>query len=544
MPLLSDFVGILLPILAAPVLFFAVGYPWAVLAGARHFAALFGLAVFGLSAELAYISGQSTSLVIAGASVLHGFALWRLLARERNLEDSFIVHFRDFVPLYVLALIPLVCVPFSLPGRYAGDWIIAMESGRAIFERSALPGVALTRPPLFGAATAPLWLFGDALISYQVLCAIGSACALAVFRSMLPREHRALLVWLLAGSLFFLQITAAGWAKFAAAAFLLASWDSLKRQHKAGCVRGACFAGLAIATHQSSALFLPLLLTRFFFVVSDRKNLRSQLGGAAIFVLIATAFFAPWEFYTLAQFGTEAKAAANPALGARPEDVPGWLNTLLVGVTTFVAWGPLEPIWAFIQERSPVDASFISRLVFWIATATFNTLGGTIVGVILPCWLVLGRRELSARFAKLWKSIPTDQRLAWTIALLGQMILNPYYSPDGSLQTGWVPAGVALVLWLGWQLHTLETQSAQKVVRWTVLGFATPWLVFQLVLCGALRWSAAAGERFRDTDFIYLQEHQLNSLGLTLFPVGPAILLFIAWRMLRRALSAPANAPR
>ncbi len=529
--------GNLASLLAAPALYYVCGLPWALAAGRLHWAPLFGLAVFGLAAELAYIASVDTATVAIVTAGVHGIAAATLVrTRYTRAPNEVMIDAREFLASYVLALVPLAIAPFPLPGRWAGDWIIAMETGYAVFTGAALPGFALTRPPLFGAATAPLWCFGDKMISFQILSAIGSAACLQVVRHLLPVANRAPLLWTIAGSLFFLQVTAAAWSKFTAAAFILAAWQSAGEQSRRTPYVAGALTGLALATHQASVLFAPLVVIRLLTATKGTAGKwYARIPSLAVFGMVAALFCLPWESFTITRYGLEAKAAANPALATRP-DIPAWANTLLAGATTLGGWGPVEAILSLASEATARDSVFASRAVFWIATSTFNTAAGTLLLLVLPAWFAAGSATVLGRFRLAWQSSGLAGRLAWAVAFAGHAVLIPYYSPDGSLQAGWVPAGLALLIWLAHQLAAEGPTAVRRSVYWTLGSSYALWIVFQLGLGAALHASAAARARLRDTDLIYIREQSLSSLGSSMFPWLQVSLLALASAILVRAL--------
>lgn len=530
---LIDLPSLLAPLIAAPLLYPLIGYPWARWAGQTHLAALLGLAICGLTSEFGYIAGLPVSALMAAVFGVHAIWLGLAFARRSWRPAEVGMAVRDFLPFYLMALVPLLVAPFALPGRWAADWAIALESGHALFLGSPeLPGSVLTRPPLFGAATAPLWWLGPVLPAFQGLCAVGAACALQVFRAGLPQGRSLALVWLLAGSVFFLQNTAASWAKLTTAAFLVAAWLTLDTPSVARQVLAACLTGLAMASHQAAVLFAPLLLLRLSPEIPWHGNLGRKFREWLRFIGVASIFVLPWEAYTLLRYGLEAKAGANPALSERP-NLPGWVNSALVAFTTFVAWGPVESIVAMAREPGPRDLSFFVRLGFWIATGVLNVLCSTIVCMILPCWLAIGTRGLKTRLGRLWRETRWDFCLAWFVAFFGHVVLNPYYSPDGSSHTGWVPACIALMLWLAHQVIDIGDKAVRRALILTLWTAALPWILFQTALGGMLLYSPAFAQRFRDTDYLYLQAQQLTSLGLAAFPLGAVFAMVMLGLALR-----------
>jgi hypothetical protein len=530
----SPLLSLLAPLLAAPLIFYACGLPWALATGRLHFAPLLGVAVAGLVAEVAYIAGGSVVVASATAVGLHVAAVGLLLRRSADTLPPVRQDFGEFFACYLLALLPVVIAPFPLPGRWAGDWIIVMETGHAMFTGAPLPEVALTRPPLFAAAASPLWCIGGKMAAVQIAAAVASAACLQIVRHLLPPTHRAAHVCLVAASLFFIQVTAATWAKFTSAAFLLAAWHALAdRSLRATWIAGALL-GLALAAHQAAVLFAPFLLLRLWSAALGHRIFGVPVVALVAFGGAAALFCLPWEIFTVVRYGLEAKASANPALGARPE-IPAWANTALAGLTTFAGWGPVEPVLSLSGENVPRDAVFFLRAVFWVATSAFNTASGTLLGVLVPAGLALGWRMLGSELLRSWRESGRLSQLAWLFAFGANAVLNPYYSPDGTLQTGGVPAGLVGLIWASHRLTALGVGALRWALAWTFAGGAL-WVMFQLGLGLALRYSATARVRLRDTDFSFIQENNLASLGLALPLIVQVAILAAAAAVVFRSL--------
>ena len=249
-------------LLLAPVIYFFAGLPWAVAVRRMAWAPLFGAAAFGLTGELAYILGAPVSTAVVVVALLHFVAGGLILGRTAECAAVLKAEMAGFAGSYAIALSPLLAAPFSIPGAWGGDWAVALASGEHILHAARFTSELLARPPLFGAASIPALLLAPPMEGFQVFCAVASACALQVFRSGLKPGANPILVWILAGSVFFLQITANAWPKFLSAAFLLAAWQAAGGTDRRRPGLAGVLLGLAIATHQSAVLFAPLLLTR------------------------------------------------------------------------------------------------------------------------------------------------------------------------------------------------------------------------------------------------------------------------------------------
>ena len=506
----------------APLIYFAVGLPWAISTRRLGWAPLWGVGVLGIAAEFASILGADAAVAVVAVALLHltlgGWLVWR--APDAGAEVRF--EFIGFARLYVIALIPMVAAPFAIPGGWGGDWAVALRSGESILRAVPFTSDLLARPPLFGAASIPLLLLGPTMGSFQVFCAVASGGALQLFRSGLKADASPRLVWVLAGSIFFLQVTANAWPKFLCAAFLLAAWQALdaKGSRRVG-VAGAML-GFAIATHQSAVLFVPLVLTR---LLPPAGSAARKLGEATVVLLVAAALVVPWEIHTILVHGWEAKVQANPAVSQRLAAVPAWLNVILVGVTTFVAWSPLEIMghWAKAADRFSLLRA--GHEIYWLVTETFNALAGSLLGLILPWWIALGSRDFFGRLRGLWRAMGWPGRTALGLALAGQMLLNPFFSSGGSLQSGWVPVGMALTLWFANELADAPAELTRVTLNRIAWWSAGPWLVCNVALTAALVSSRGFRAAFADSDLRLLDQNGWVSLGMGGFPWLQGLLL-------------------
>ncbi|MEJ1972687.1 MAG: hypothetical protein WDM96_09580 [Lacunisphaera sp.] len=531
-----DFLRMLPVLVLAPFLFFGVGLPWAIACRQPAWAPLWGVAVMGFAAELACIAGVSVPVVVAAVGTVHlGAGMWLGLRTQSHHAAG--VAFASFGQMYLLALIPFVVAPFATPGLWSMDWFLTLEGGLHVWQGTPFTPELLARPPFFGAAAIPLLLAGPLLPAFQAFCAVASACALQSFRMALPASAPPATVWVLAASLFFLQVSLNAWPKFLSAAFLLAAWEALLLAGRARPVLAGIFFGLALATHQAAVLFAPVLLVRFLDVPASG---RVRLAGLGIVTALAALVVLPWETYTVAAYGWAAKVHANPVVAQRLLEIPAWLNAALVGLGTFVGWGPLHVLqhWWHLPDRMAFSRIFQES--YWLVTSTFNSLAASLLGLVLPWWVALGVREFPRRLAAGWRQTGWPMRAALALALAGQMGLNPYYSTDGSMHTGWVPAGLALALWFAGELAAGPAFELGAVVRWTLVLGAFPWVVFQVALTAALVLSAKFRSVYLDTDLQLIEKHGWTTVALGGFPwvQGTAALVgVLAGRLPRRCLA-------
>jgi hypothetical protein len=536
-PAAMEFGRSLATLLLAPVIYFFAGLPWAVAVRRMAWAPLFGAAAFGLTGELAYILGAPVSTAVVVVALLHFVAGGLILGRTAECAAVLRAELAGFAGSYAIALSPLLAAPFSIPGAWGGDWAVALASGEHILHAARFTSELLARPPLFGAASIPALLLAPPMEGFQVFCAVASACALQVFRSGLKAGAKPILVWILAGSVFFLQITANAWPKFLSAAFLLAAWQAAGGNDRRRPGLAGVLLGLAIATHQSAVLFAPLLLTRLRI-----PGRRIGLGQVLLILAPAGVIAGLWEIHTIAVYGWEAKLHANPSVSDRLGALSPWLNGLLVGLTTFVAWGPVEVVRHWYASPDRLSLFRIEHEIYWIATSLLNSLAGSLLGLALPWFLALGPRELWRRWQNLWDGMDWVVRASLAFALAGQMALNPFYSADGTLQTGWVPVGMALALWFAGQMADAPRPLLRTVLNRIFWYSAVPWFGFNLALTAALELNKGFRATFYDSDLERLDRSHWVSLAMCGFPwlqVLLAVLFWIRWRKVNSDLAEP-----
>jgi hypothetical protein len=532
-----DFLRSIPVLILAPFFYFGVGLPWSMLGKRIAWAPLWGVAVMGFSAELGCIAGAPVASAILIVALVHIAIGGWLLGRDEENRRLLGEELAGFLTMYLMALIPFVAAPFSTPGLWGGDWFVALESATHVWHRIPFTPELLARPPLFGAASIPLLLAGPLVPAFQIFCAVASACALQLFRTGLKQPARRGVIWILAASLFFLQVTLNAWPKFLSAAFLFAAWQILEAPSAGRTAVAGAFLGLAVASHQSAVLFAPLLLVR---LLASPQPGATRIWQLMALGMMAAAVVAPWELHTGLAYGWAAKIHANPAVSQRIDSMPGWLNAVLVGVGTFAAWGPFYVLYHWLSSPDRLALARIAHEAYWLITSTFNSLAASLLGLILPWWVTLGGGKLWRRFRDFWSGLGWPVYTALLIALAGQMCLNPYFSTDGSLHTGWVPAGLALALWFADTPGNAPVGEIGAVLKWTLLLGTIPWVVFNIALTVALVLSAKFRNLFFDSDLQLLEKNGWTTLAMGGFPWVQGLAAgvgLLAWKLPRRSLA-------
>jgi hypothetical protein len=174
----------------------------------------------------------------------------------------------------------------------------------------------------------------------------------------------------------------------------------------------------------------------------------------------------------------------------------------------------------WMKMASPLSPARIQRELYWVLTSAFNSLSACLAGILVP-WLAVFRfKKLSTLLLDLWKSIPPSYRFALALSLAGLAWLNPYYSYDGSLQTGWVPVGAGMICWLMVWLSHRPLAEQSKVIRSTLLLGLAPWAAFNLLLTAGLMSSPRLKEQLAMSqgNLQRIVNGQYMSLGLGAFP--------------------------
>jgi hypothetical protein len=522
---LQFFVNSAAIIVAAPIFYWLVGLSIGYATKKVEWSMLWGVGLVGLTGEFAGILGMPAKIAtvaVAGGAIAG--ALWLIRSNAFGLGFNLADEFRSNAESYLISLLAVSFVPFAIPGAWGGDWLVALDSGQYIAEGKRFYLELLARPALFGAASIPTCIFGDPLASFQIFCAVASACILQLARPFISPTGHPRLLWLFGGSLFFLQITANAWPKFLAAAFVMASWISAGEKGRCRNLVTGTLLGLALATHQASALFAPLVLVRLW---QKTPAFREYVPGAIMVLGAAALICAPWELYTIVSYGLDAKIHANPAVSQRLKDMPAWLNAVLVGVSTFVAWGPLNMLWHWLTAESPLSPARIERELYWVITSVFNSLAACLAGLLVPCLAALRFKKLSAFFSELWARIPPLYWFALAVSLTGQIVLNPFYSADGTLQTGWVPVGAGMMCWLMAWVSRRPLAEQSQVIRSTLLFGLAPWTTFNLLLTAGLMFSLRLREQITvsEGDLQRIDKAGVTPLGLGAFPWVQIVIL-------------------
>lgn len=524
-------------LLLAPLIYWGLGVPF--LLGRRDdstssLAPLLGGAVAGLFCELAFATGFSARTTMIAVMTLA--AVWLMIfGRERRVWLSL----RNTYALYLVALVPALASPFPILGTWDGDWLFLFKAGRTLWESGTLSGESLQRPPLFGAGAGPLWVFADGLASFQIFAAVMSAGALGaclfVADKLAPGISRIRLLAPLVLAPFFLHHTAACWGKLMAAGLLLAAGTELWRAtNRSGVWWAGVWFALAVAVHQSSLFYAPLLLA--IRVTACGFKFADLLAMTGVFAVTGLALAGGFELWTVQHYGLAAKIAANPSVAQRDPNVSLAMNTFLVIVTSFLGWAPVENLVRWAGQPDARSAARMGKESFWLVTSWLQVLAGTFLGAYAAVLLAGGktffarcRNGFCSRSAVwLW--------LAVGLVILCNGLLNPSSSSNGSMQTGLVGLGLAGFL-------ALSIGLAKEVPRrWTwAVGLTTvfgtlPWLVLNVGVSAGLRFSATFRDKFvsgSEGDWERLRTNHLVPLGLSGFPlwqIGLLVALLVtAW---------------
>lgn len=171
--------------------------------------------------------------------------------------------------------------------------------GRGLVERT-LDANLLSRPPLFGAATAPLWLFQGGLPPFQLMSVVASAAPVTVMfgllRKLRPNASLLFLVPFLISPVF-LHHNAAPLGEAMMAGLLIASAFEASDQ----CLwRGAFFFSLAVATHDRGIIFAPLWILA---AIQGRNRARGVTKALGVLALTGAVVVAPIQVWEVVRFG-------------------------------------------------------------------------------------------------------------------------------------------------------------------------------------------------------------------------------------------------
>jgi hypothetical protein len=444
--------------------------------------------------------------------------------------------------IYSASLFLHLFVPYPAMFLWGGDWYETWRTALAVFENQ-FNAELLARTPLFGAGAVPLLWVSREFAAVQVFSIVVAAASLTV---VLPnssfRDRKALLlsICLVVITPFVLLHTAANWAKLFAAGCVVVS---LRRASHATSLRDfivpAAWLAMGVAAHQSSILFVPLLLVASFQKQAFKG--RVALGHLAILAVCGIAIAGSFEAWVIARFGLHARVSHNPAITWR-NGASFTTNTLLVATSTFTGWFPLA-IWNKLRESNDLRAfSVWAGLGFYTLIVWVTNLAGTLAGHLLPLWLSSIRRTNAALNLFRDYSYPTLILAALVLAILGNSLLNPYASAVGAVQTGLTPISFLLLyLFLRVCSESNDLTTLRKAFSFTMLIAALPFLAASasvlLVFQVHFPFSESIREmvRAKDADFRLFTELGLSTIGSLgfpwLFPVG-ALLTGLCFRWL------------
>lgn len=528
--------SVVLLAVAAPAIYWVLGAPLALwMAGERHgrYAWLLGLAVAGLTAELAVIAGVPVHwLLVAVAAVM---ATLVIIWRERLLRG----HLAEEMALaYTVALFAASVSPFPILGSWSGDWLHGYELGRALLA-GELPGSMLARPPLFGGAMVPLHLIVGDLASLQVMASVASAGAglavmelgAAVFRRAPPLKF--LLPLLL--SVFFLHHTAAAWSKLMAGGLLVLSWAQLLTASPGPAEkrRSALLFASAVATHEGSIVWAALTFLLMVWPLQWRSLVRDglRLGSAVL------AIAGPFVIWSVMKYGLAARVAANPAI-SDVTATPLPVKVALVTLSTFIPWSPGVVLARWLSNPAPFSSAIVAREAYWLATSSVTLLAATFVGMMVPALVALGPKGMMRALRPLGAN-----RAAWlwgmVIGTLLTSLLAPFWSADGCMQAAHAP--IALVLFALLAEQALHDGKLRRLVISTLcLGFF-PFVLLNAAVSAGLTFSPSFEARVRtgsEGDYQRILDHGLQSIGLSTFPWLACVILgsLALWLNRRRSL--------
>ncbi len=493
-------------------------------------APVLGGAVAGLASELAYAAGWSPQILCTALLIVSLFAFGSYLFNQNFIKQVW-KNLLHVYALYLLALVPALASPFPIIGTWDGDWLILYQSGLCLWEGTVMSAESLQRPPLFGGGVSLLWLFMDGLIPFQIFATVMAAGTLGAVWFAMGRLELRVSSWrvlvLLVLTPFFLHNTAACWGKLMAAGLLLASSIELWVGNERSAVWwSAGLFALAVAVHQSSIIYLPLVGT--IQLASKGWGALSPVRFLASFGLMGFLLVGMFELWTVLHYGLEAKVAANPSIAQRDPNVSFMANTAAVIATSFVGTAPLKPIFRWIQAEDALTIERATKESFWLLSSWVQVMAGTFLGAYLPMLLAGGLPLLRTLRAYLLTKSGFMLASASAAVILLNGLLNPFASSHGTMQTGLVPLGLAGLLGIA----VLLARDFPKRWVWG-LGITTtmgtvPWLLLNLGVLAGLEFSALFRDRFvagSEGDWDRLQMHGLTPLGLSGFPELQLILL-------------------
>lgn len=510
---------LILVILIAPLVYFAVGYPFAVRLGLPRLACVIGLAVTGWVCESIIIARLPVLLPLSLLGVVSAFGWFRTETAAAG------GHLRECYLVYTWPLAAAILTPFPGMGVWSTDWLYNYQTGLGVLGRLPYGGPMLERPPLGGASCIPLWMIAEGFPTFQVWSAVTSTALVLVARELyreLGGTRQGARVWLpLLASSFFLHHTMLCWAKFMAAGLTLSGLLLMHRATRELSTRqwigGSVLFAFAVATHQSAILYVP------FLVLFAARN--APLRATAIRLGIALAagliIVLPFELWTIATFGLDAKVNANPAVAQRAPNATAAALVTWMLISTVVPWNFVDDtIWCIHEQ-----ASWSS--LYWLATGVLTALAGTFVGSALP-FLPLRSARGSDRS---WLAPLTSWGFlaCVALALLGNAVLSPFAAKWGSAQTGVVPIQLLLYVVLIRWLDGAGRETERRVNRLALMLGIVPYALLAGAVTTWLRADPGAPETFltwEDHDYRSLFAYVDGaSLAFVLYPLGPALVI-------------------
>jgi hypothetical protein len=234
--------------------------------------------------------------------------------------------------------------------------------------------------------------------------------------------------------------------------------------------------------------------------------------------LMGVVIVLPFELWTIATFGLDAKLHANPALAQRNPDEPAAVRAAFMLVSTVLPWNTIEDVTRCLRERD------WGPDLYWLATGVLTALAGTLLGSVLP-FLPLRRAPAAERA---WLA-PLKSRGFLACVLLvvvGNALLSPYYAKWGSAQTGLVPVQLLLYVVL---IHCLDDVPDETRARVNRLALVLGIIPYGLLAAGLTIWlgsDPAAHQTFLtwdDNDYAKLAEAGGQTLAFALYPASPLL---------------------
>jgi hypothetical protein len=496
--------------------------------GGLFLAPLLGGAIAGLAAEFAYAVKWSVPATTLSVLAITALLTLARLYRETSARVA-LGSLGELYGFYLLALVPALLSPFPIAGTWDGDWLFLYEAGQSLWKGTDLTAESLQRPPLFGGGASFLWLFQGGLIPFQIYAAVMSAgtigaCVFALRRHGCHITLRRLLP-LLVLTPFFLHHTAACWGKLMAAGLLVASGAELaSNKSRPAEWWSALWFALAVAVHQSSLLYAPLLLG-IRLLPPHRNTAPALLKWLTRMAIPGILLVGSFEGWTVFHYGLEAKIAANPSVAQRDPALSLLENTAMVILTSFVGWSPLESLLRWLEQADAFTLARAGKEGFWLLTSWVQVMAGTFLGVWGPVLLASRFRRGDILTEKhstksLW--IPGSSA-AVVVVLNG--LLTPFASSHGTMQAGLVGLGLAgLLIFIAAMEAVCPSRHRAALILTTVFGFL-PWLLLNAGISAGSHLSASFRDMFlngSEGDWKRIVANDLTPLGLS----HPALQLF------------------